>query len=82
EVRLDVLQYRGARVPQTHGRQRVFPKECEQLGSWLFSGLHPQRGKCVPFTVTFAIDADGILHLYANETGQSHSLEVRMDTTI
>ncbi|MBA3468433.1 MAG: Hsp70 family protein, partial [Herpetosiphonaceae bacterium] len=45
EVRLDVLQYRGPRVPQTHGKQRVFPKECEQLGSWLFSGLHPQRGK-------------------------------------
>ncbi len=82
EVRLDVLQYRGARVPQTHGRQRVFPNECEQLGSWQFTGLHPGRGKCVPFTVTFAIDTDGILHLYAHETGQDHSLAVQVSTTI
>ena len=82
EVRLDVLQYRGPRVPQTRGKQRVFPQECEQLGSWLFSGLHPGRGKCVPFTVTFAIDADGILHLFAHETGQDHSLEVQVSTPI
>jgi molecular chaperone DnaK (HSP70) len=74
EVRLDVLQYRGPRTPQTSGPNRVFPRECELLGSWTFSDLRPKRGKCVPFDVTFAIDADGILHLQAVEEATGHAL--------
>ncbi len=74
EVKLDVLQYRGGRDPDPYGKKPVYPKECEILGTWEFKGLHPQQGQCVPFTVTFAIDEDGILHLYAEETGTGHHL--------
>jgi molecular chaperone DnaK (HSP70) len=73
-VKLDVLQYRGPRVPATHGPNRVYPSECELLGSWDFGGLRPPHGQHAPFTVTFAIDADGILQLYAEETATGHSL--------
>jgi molecular chaperone DnaK (HSP70) len=73
-VKLDILQYRGPRVPATHGPNRVYPHECELLGSWDFAGLRPPKGQHAPFTVTFAIDADGILQLYAEETGTKHSL--------
>jgi molecular chaperone DnaK len=78
-VRLDILQYRGPRVPATRGASRVYPRECELLGSWEFAGLHPPPGRQAPFTVTFAIDADGILHLHAEETGTGHSLAARID---
>jgi molecular chaperone DnaK len=40
-VTLDILQYRGPRIPATQGSERVYPKECELLGSWQFDGLHP-----------------------------------------
>jgi len=73
-VRLDVLQYRGPRTPQTAGANRVFPNECEVLGSWTFSDLRPEPGQYVPFEVTFAIDADGILHLQAVEQATGHAL--------
>ncbi len=73
-VRLDILQYRGSKVPATFGANRVYPHECAVLGSWTFDGLHPPRGQCAPFHVTFAIDADGILHLLAEEIGTGHQL--------
>jgi molecular chaperone DnaK (HSP70) len=76
------LQYRGARVPATRGRDRVYPRECELLGSWEFAGLHPPPGRQAPFTVTFAIDADGILRLHAEETGTGHSLAASVDRGI
>jgi molecular chaperone DnaK (HSP70) len=81
-VGLDILQYRGARIPATHGSNRVYPRECELLGSWEFAGLRPPRGRQAPFTVTFAIDADGILHLHAEETGTGHSLAASVDRGI
>jgi molecular chaperone DnaK len=81
-VRLDILQYRGTRIPATHGRNRVYPHECELLGSWDFAGLHPPPGRHAPFTITFAIDADGILHLHAEETGTGHSLAASVDRGI
>jgi molecular chaperone DnaK len=81
-VTLDILQYRGARIPTTQGDQRVFPRECELLGSWQFSGLHPPKGGHAPFTVTFAVDADGILHLYAEEQGTRHALAAVVDRAI
>jgi molecular chaperone DnaK (HSP70) len=81
-VTLDILQYRGPRVPATHGADRVYPRECELLGSWEFAGLHPPPGRQAPFTVTFAIDADGILRLHAEETGTGHSLAARVDRGI
>ena len=28
----------------TSGANRVFPRECELLGSWTFSNLRPKRG--------------------------------------
>jgi molecular chaperone DnaK len=81
-VRLDILQYRGPRIPATHGPDRVYPRECELLGSWDFAGLHPPPGRQAPFTVTFAIDADGILHLHAEETGTGHALTTSIDRGI
>ncbi|NTU83469.1 MAG: Hsp70 family protein [Chloroflexales bacterium] len=74
-VRLDVLQYRGPKTPATAGPGRVRPHECEVLGSWEFSGLRPPAGRHAPFTVTFQVDEDGILHLAAEEQGTGHRLE-------
>ena len=74
-VQLDVLQYRGPKTPATTGAGRVRPQECTVLGSWEFSGLHPTPGDHAPFTVTFRVDADGILHLTAEEQGTGHRLE-------
>jgi molecular chaperone DnaK (HSP70) len=82
QVRLDVLQYRGARDAQPLGAGKVRPEECEKLGSWEFSGLSPAPGHCAGFTVTFAIDADGILQLEARETATGHTLSARVDRTI
>ncbi len=78
-VRLDVLQYRGPRDAQPRGAEKVRPDECEKLGSWEFSGLSPQPGRCADFTVTFSIDADGILQLFARETATGHTLNARVD---
>lgn len=81
-VTLKILQYRGPREPDPHGVGRVFPHECEELGTWEFSGLKPKQGHCADFTVTFAVDADGILQLYAKETATGHSLSARVDRGI
>jgi molecular chaperone DnaK len=81
-VTLDVLQYRGARNPNPYGQQRVCPNECELLGSWAFSGLGPKKGRHAAFTVTFAVDINGILHLYAKETATGHSLVAHVDRAI
>lgn len=78
-VTLEILQYRGERVPATSGASRVFPHECERLGRWEFAGLHPRPGQQAPFTVTFAVDADGILQLYAEERGTGHSLRASVE---
>jgi molecular chaperone DnaK len=78
-VRLDVLQYRGPRSAEPHGRERVTPGECEILGSWEFSGLRPERGRQAAFTVTFAVDADGILHLTALETATGRTLTAQVE---
>lgn len=82
QVRLDVLQYRGPRDANPYGEGRVRPHECEQLGSWEFGGLSPRPGEHVAFTVTFAVDADGILHLEARETATGHTLSARIDRGI
>jgi molecular chaperone DnaK (HSP70) len=74
-VKLDILQYRGPRVPTTSGAGRVYPHECELLGSWDFAGLQPPKGQQADFTVTFTIDGDGILHLHAEETATGHVLD-------
>lgn len=79
DVRLDLLQYRGPRRPATFGSNKVRPEECELLGSWSFAGLKPKRGKRADFTVTFAIDGDGIVHLTAIETATGHRLAVATD---
>jgi molecular chaperone DnaK (HSP70) len=81
-VTLDILQYRGPRVPATQGPNRVYPRDCELLGSWEFAGLHPPPGQQAPFIVTFAIDADGILHLHAEEIGTGHALAASVDRGI
>jgi molecular chaperone DnaK (HSP70) len=81
-VTLDILQYRGPCVPATLGPNRVYPRECELLGSWEFAGLRPPRGQQAPFSVTFAVDADGILHLHAEETATGHSLSASIDRGI
>ena len=81
-VTLDVLQYRGPRDPDPYGDGRVTPQDCEVLGSWQFDGLHPKRGCHAKFTVTFAVDVDGILHLYAKETATGHHLAAQVDRGI
>jgi molecular chaperone DnaK len=81
-VTLDVLQYRGTRPPDPHGEGRVYPNECEVLGSWEFDGLRPKKGRHAKFTVTFAVDADGILHLYAKETATGHHLQAQVNREI
>jgi molecular chaperone DnaK len=79
EVRLDVLQYRGARDAQPYGAGRVRPGECELLASWSFDGLSPWPGACAGFSVTFAVDADGILSLEARETATGRTLRAQID---
>ncbi|HEY1015607.1 MAG TPA: Hsp70 family protein, partial [Herpetosiphonaceae bacterium] len=81
-VTLDILQYRGPKVPAASGADKVPPGECELLGSWNFNGLKPRKGKYAAFTVTFAIDADGILHLHAHETATGHHLDAHVDRGI
>ena len=41
-----------------------------------------ERGRHAEFTVTFTVDADGILHLYAREKATGHSLEVQIEGRI
>jgi molecular chaperone DnaK (HSP70) len=82
QVTLDVLQYRGAKQPTAQGGAVVVPHECEVLGSWTFDGLRPKRGECAAFTVTFTVDADGILQLYARENATGHNLSVTIDRGI
>jgi molecular chaperone DnaK len=81
-VRLDVLQYRGTRNADPHGAERVTPSECEVLGSWEFRGLKPKQGQSASFSVTFAIDQDGILHLTACETDTGHTLSAQINRSI
>jgi len=78
EVGLTILQYRGERDPNPKSAKPVYPAECETLGQWNFSGLKPPKGKAAVFTVTFAIDGDGILQLYANETATGHHLQAQI----
>lgn len=82
EVKLDILQYRGSRPASPHQSNPVTPNECEHLGSWTFRGLRPKKGRRAPFTVTFAVDEDGILHLYAKETKTGHSLQTSINRGI
>jgi molecular chaperone DnaK (HSP70) len=82
EVSLSVLQYRGEQNPNPYGTTPVTPNECEELGMWTFRGLHPKRGERASFTVTFAVDEDGILHLLAKETATGHSLAIQVDRKI
>lgn len=81
-VTIDVLQYRGVRDASPFGAGRVPPAECELLGSWSFNGLRPKRGTCAAFTVTFAVDEDGILHLVARETATGHTLAAQVERGI
>jgi molecular chaperone HscA len=78
-VRLDILQYRGPKRPATSGPQKVYPHECELLGSWSFDGLRPPPGGHAPFSVTFSVDADGILQLLAEEQGTGHRLAAHVE---
>lgn len=78
-VQLDVLQYRGALDANPRGAGKVRPTECEKLGSWEFNGLTPKPGREAAFTVTFAVDRDGILQLFAHETETGHTLTARIE---
>jgi molecular chaperone DnaK len=82
EVSLAVLQYRGKENPDPYGATPVLPHECEQLGVWTFRGLRPKRGQRASFTVSFAVDEDGILHLLAKETATGHMLSLQVDRRI
>jgi molecular chaperone DnaK len=82
EVSLSVLQYRGEQTPDPYGTAPVLPQECEELGRWTFRGLKPKRGERASFTVTFAVDEDGILHLLAQETATGHRLAIQVDRRI
>jgi molecular chaperone DnaK len=81
-VNLSILQYRGERIAATSGANKVYSTECETLGSWLFDNLKPPRGGHADFTVTFAIDRDGILHLNAVETATGHTLSATVERGI
>lgn len=81
-VSLSVLQYRGEQNPDPNGLTPVTPNECEELGVWTFDGLRPKRGEHAGFTVTFAVDGDGILHLLAQETATGHTLAIEVDRQI
>jgi molecular chaperone DnaK (HSP70) len=82
EVSLSVLQYRGEQNPDPYGATPVTPNECEQLGMWTFGGLKPKRGERAHFTVTFAVDEDGILHLLAKEKASGHKLAIEVEQRI
>ncbi len=82
EVTLEILQYRGEQDPDPDGPSPVTPDECEQLGVWTFRGLRPKKGQRAAFTVTFAVDADGILQLLAHETATGHRLTAQIDRAI
>ena len=77
-VTLKILQYRGLQDPNPQGTTPVPPAQCEILGTWTFDGLRPKKGKHADFTVTFAINADGILQLYAKETATGHHLKAKI----
>lgn len=81
-VTLDILQYRGPKQPATQGANKVYPNECELLGTWQFSNLKPKRGQRAPFTVTFTINRDGILALCAQETATGHQLVAQVNRNI
>jgi molecular chaperone DnaK (HSP70) len=49
---------------------------------WTFRGLKPKRGQRAHFTVTFAVDEDGILHLLAKETATGHTLAIEVERKI
>jgi molecular chaperone DnaK (HSP70) len=80
EMTLQVLQYRGARVVPGWGSGAGFdadpadilPGECETLGTWTMTGIRP--GARAAVDVTFHIDANGILHLTAQEQGTRNIL--------
>jgi molecular chaperone DnaK (HSP70) len=78
-VQLDVLQYRGPLDANPRGLGKVAPTACEKLGSWEFRGLKPKPGREASFTVTFAVDQDGILQLFACETETGHTLTARIE---
>lgn len=82
KVTLDILQYRGLNDPTPEGPTPVEPAACELLGRWEFSGLRPKKGQHAAFTVTFAVDADGILQLYARETRTGHHLAAQVERGI
>src|SRR5205823_14424305 len=73
EMTLQVLQYRGPRIFPGWDAGATFaddpddipPGECETLGTWTLSGLRRQERTAVD--VTFQIDANGVLHLIAQE---------------
>ncbi|HUS14187.1 MAG TPA: Hsp70 family protein [Chloroflexia bacterium] len=74
-MRLQVLQYRGPRElpgPSHAAGEPVLPAECETLGEWTLSGLRAEGHVAVD--VTFHIDANGILHLSAQEQGTRNIL--------
>jgi molecular chaperone DnaK len=68
EMSLQVLQYRGPR----HDAGHIVPEECEALGEWTLAGIRPRQA--APVDVTFHIDANGILHLMAQEQGTRNIL--------
>lgn len=80
EMTLQVLQYRGARVVPGWGSGAGFaddptdilPDQCETLGTWTMTGIRP--GPRAAVDVTFHIDANGILHLTAQEQGTRNVL--------
>ena len=80
EMTLRVLQYRGPRILPGWGSGASFandpddipPHECETLGTWTLSGLRRRERTAVD--VTFQIDANGVLHLTAQEQGTRNVL--------
>ena len=81
-VTLEILQYRGEDDPDPRGPTPVLPRDCERLGVWEFEGLRPKKGQRAAFTVSFAIDESGILHLAARETATGHTLRAHVDRSI
>jgi molecular chaperone DnaK (HSP70) len=50
----------------------ILPEECEVLGEWTLEGIRP--GPRAAVSVTFHVDANGILHLTAQEEGTRNIL--------
>jgi molecular chaperone DnaK len=76
---LRVLQYRGPHIMPGYGSGARFgddpdilPEECEVLGEWTLDGIRP--GPRAAVSVTFHVDANGILHLTAQEEGTRNVL--------